>query len=275
MGHENDNSLAGRGFATPALHLATLTILAAVFWGCSSSKALTDPETAEATASSAHTSAALGSIALEACLNQVDPSHFAPLSAPPSVSATGDANGGTVTVDFGTGTKVNNATVSGTVIGTYSVSGSSVSVTVTFSGVTAQTAAAGPIAVTGSLTLTATLNGSSNVSGTLTGSVTTTAGSNTTTVTPNLTYSVDGTPTTGDIDLNGTIGLDSSVYGDWTATLNAINATISQTSRDINSGTLVLDRSSFPSITVTMQFSAANTGTLDVSPSGYTRSFTL
>jgi hypothetical protein len=257
-----------------------ILLLAAVMttsWsGCSTDiTKLLDSDAAEATASSAHLTTALGSIIRQASLNQIDPTHFGALSSPPSVSATGNPSAGTVTIDFGVGTMVNNATVAGTAVGTYSVTGNSVSVTVSFSGLTAQTSAAGSMTVGGSLTVTATLNGSSNITGGLNGSVTTSVAGFDTTVTPNLTYSIDGTPSTGDFDVDGTIGLDSSVYGDWTATLTAINATISQASRDINSGTLEMDRSSFPSVTVTMQFTGTNTGTLDVSPSGFTKSFTL
>ena len=131
------------------------------------------------------------------------------------------------------------------------------------------------MAVTGSLTVTATLNGSSNISGAFTGSVTTTAGANSTTVTPNLTYDLDGTPSTGDIELAGTMDVDSSVYGDWTATLTALEATISQSTRTINSGTLAMQYNSALSFTVTMQFTTANAGDLDVSPSGYSKAFTL
>lgn len=257
------------------LTLLLATVMTTTWAGCSDISKITDPEVAEATASSAHTTAALGSMVLQASLNQIDAAHFAALNGPPSVVATGNATLGTVTLDFGTGTTVNNATVSGSVVGNYTVSGNSVTVNVTFSGVTAETGSAGSMAVTGSLTVTATLNGSSNISGTLTGSVTTDAAGNTTTVTPNLTYNIDGTPTTGDINLAGTIGLDSSVYGDWTATLTAINATLSQASRDINSGTLELERNSFPSITATMLFTGLNTGTLDISPGGFQKSFTL
>lgn len=262
---------------TLALLLAAVltAVLPAVLGACSDASKLTDPEIAEATASSAHTTWTLGSMALQASLNQIDSGNFAALSGPPSVGATGNSTAGTVTLDFGTGTTVNNATVAGTVVGTYSVTGNAVTVTVTFSGVTAQTNAAGSMAITGSLTVTATLNGSSNISGTLTGSVTTDVAGNTTTVTPNLTYDIDGTPTTGDIDLAGTIDLDSSLYGDWEATLTAINATVSQTSRNINSGTLELDRSSFPSVTATLQFTGTNQGTLDISPGGFSKDFTL
>ncbi|MHC4814284.1 MAG: hypothetical protein ACYTGO_18040 [Planctomycetota bacterium] len=251
-------------------------LLAGFLWsGCSDASKLTDADTAEATASSAHTTAALGSMALEASLNQIDPTNFAPLSGPPSVNAVGNATSGTVTIDFGTGTQVNNATVSGTMIGTYSVSGNSVTVTVTFSSLTANTSAGGDATFDGSLTLAATLNGTSNIAGTLTGSVTASNGGDTTTVTPNLTYAIDGTPTTGDITLAGTVGLDSSVYGDWTATLTAITATVSQTDRVINSGTLAMARTSFPPITATMVFTGQNSGTLDVSPGGFSKNFTL
>jgi len=272
MSHQHNTTGIGRGLRVATMLLATF--MTTTWSACSDVSRLTDPEAAEATASSAHTTAALGSVVLEAALNQIDAANFAPLNGPPSVVATGNATAGTVTLDFGTGTAVNNATIAGTAVGTYSVSGNSVTVTVTFSGMTAQTSSAGSMAVTGSMTLTATLNGSSNISGAMTGTVTTTVGSDTNAVTPNLTYSIDGTPTTGDITLAGTIGLDSSVYGDWTATLTAINATVSQTSRDINSGTLELDRSSFP-ITATMLFTGANTGTLDISPGGFQKDFTL
>lgn len=273
MSHQNNTARTARGLGIATMLLAT--VMTTTWSGCSKISRLTDADNAEATASSTHTTAALGSLALEATLNQIDPTNFAPLSGPPAVTAVGDATSGTVTIDFGTGTEVNNATVSGTVVGTYSVSGNSVTVTVTFSSLTANTSKAGSMAIDGSLTLTATLNGTSNISGAFTGSVTATVGGETTTVTPNLTYNIDGTPTSGDIDLAGTMGIDSSVYGDWTATLSAITATVSQSTRSINSGTLELDRSSFPPITVTMQFTGANSGTLEVSPTGYSKDFTL
>ena len=118
----------------PSLRIAGLLLAGIITAACSdlSSKlaALTDPETAEATASSAPITASLGSMALEASLNRIDAGDFAALSGPPSVVATGNPTSGTVTLDFGTGTEVNNATVSGTVVGTYTVSGgTSVSVT--------------------------------------------------------------------------------------------------------------------------------------------------
>ena len=94
-------------------------------------------------------------------------------------------------------------------------------------------------------------------------------------VTPNLTYAIDGTPGTGNIILGGTVGLDSSLYGDWTATLTALDATISQTTRAITAGTLALAKTLIIPITVTMTFTGANAGDLSVSPSGFTKSFTL
>ncbi len=226
-------------------------------------------------ASSAHTTTALGAIALQACLNEIDPGHFAPLSTPPGVIATGDASGGTVTIDFGTGTRVNNATVSGAVVANYGVSGDSVTITVTFSGLAARTTPAGSMGITGSLTVTATLNDTSSISGALSGAVTTTASSNITVLTPNLAFAIDGTPITGDVGIDGTMGADSSAHGSWTATLTGIHATVSQSSRDIRSGTLAMQHDEYLSYTVTMQFTAPNTGTLDVSPSGATKIFTL
>ena len=261
----------------PSLRIAGLLLAGSITAACSSSLSkLTDPVQAEATASSAQITAALGSMALEASLNQIDSSNFAPLSGPPSVVATGDPTSGTVTLDFGTGTEVNNATMSGTVVGTYTVSGGTdVSVTVTFSDLTANTSAGGNAGITGSLTLTATLNGTSNISGAFTGSLTAAVNGETATVTPNLTYSLDGTPSTGDITLAGTMGLDSSLYGDWDATLTALTATISQSNRAINSGTLELERSGLLPITATMVFTGENSGTLDISPGGFEKEFTL
>ncbi len=243
--------------------------------GCGDSSTiagLLDANNAESTASAAQTTAALSSIALQASLNQIDSTHFAPLDGPPGVTP----GIGTVTVDFGAGTMANNATVSGTMLGTYTVTGGTeVSITVTFSGLTANTSAGGAAAIDGSLTLTGTLNGSSNITGTLAGTVTATTSGNTTTVTPNLTYAIDGTPTTGDITLDGTVGLDSSIYGDWTATLTTVNGTVSQSTREITSGVVDLDRSGFPPVTATMTFTGANSGTLVVTPSGFTRNFDL
>jgi len=247
--------------------------------GCTSSivpAGALDARQAEATVSTVQTTAALGSLALEASLYQIDPTNFAPLSSPPDVNATGDATSGTVTVDFGTGTAVNNATVAGTMLASYSVSGgTTVSITVTFSGLTTSTSAAGTATIGGSLTVSATLNGSSNVSGAISGSVTANTMQSMTTVTPSLTYSIDGTPTTGGITVDGSVGVDSSLYGQWTANLTAIQATISQASRVISSGVAALQRNSFPNVTVTMTFTGSNTGSLEVNPSGYTKSFML
>ncbi len=247
--------------------------------GCSDSSTiagLLDANNAESTASAGQTTAALSSMALEASLFQIEPANFAPLSGPPGVTPTGDPTSGTVTVDFGAGTVVNNATVSGTMVATYLVTGgTSVSITVTFSGLTANTSAGGAATIAGSLTLTGTLTGNSNITGTFAGSVTATTSGNTTTVTPNLTYAINGAPTTGDITLDGTVGLDSSIYGDWIATLTAINGTVSQSTREITSGIVALDRSGFLPVTATMTFTGANSGTLVVSPSGFTRNFDL
>ena len=63
--------------------------------------------------------------------------------------------------------------------------------------------------------------------------------------------------------------------GDWVATLTALTATVSQSTRAINSGTLELDRSTFPAITATMTFTGQNTGTLEISPGGFQKTFTL
>jgi hypothetical protein len=237
---------------------------------------LLDAQQAEATVSTVHTSAALGSMALQASLNQIDPTNFAPLSSPPLVNGTGDATSGTVNIDFGTGTMVNNATVAGEMVASYTVTGgTSVSITVTFSNLTTMTSAAGTATIGGSLTLSGTLNSSSNITGTISGSLTAMASGNSTTVTPTLTYAIDGTPSTGDITVDGTVGIDSSLYGEWTATLTAIHALISQATRVIDTGTAALERSGFPSVTVTMMFTGANAGSLEVDPSGYTKNFTL
>ena len=255
------------------------SLLAILCFGCNSSSevaGLLDASQAESTASAAHTNAALSALALEAALFEIDAVNFAPLTAPPTVSATGTPIFGTVTIDFGAGTDVNNATVAGTVIAAYTVTGNSVSINVTPSGLTTNTQSGGTMTLTGSMTVTATLNGTpTNIAGAITGTMTATSVSDTVTITPNLTYVLDGTPTTGDITLDGTIGIDSSRYGDWTATLTAINATVSQATRAINSGTLVMDRNFILPITATLVFTGSNIGTIDVNPSGYTRSFSL
>jgi hypothetical protein len=271
------NDQGQRGWRGTGIAGALLVIVCS---GCDASltnlSALLDADQAEATASSAQTTAALGSLALEATLNQIDPANFAGLSGPPVVNATGDATSGTVTVDIAAGTEINNASVSGSVIATYLVTGgTSVSITVSFPSLTANTSAGGAMTIDGSLTLTATLNGTSNIAGSLTGSATTTVDGQTTTVTPDLTFAIDGTPTTGNISLGGDIGIDSSLYGDWTATLTSLTGTISQATRVISEGAIGLARNSFPPVSVTMLFTAANSGTLEVSPFGFVRLFTL
>ncbi len=254
------------------------SLLAILCFGCNSSSeiaGLLDASQAESTASAAHTNAAVSSLALEAALFQIDAANFAPLTGPPTVSATGTPTVGTVTIDFGAGSDVNNATVAGTVTAAYTVTGNSVSITVTPSGLTTNTQSGGTMTLTGATTVTATLNGTSNIAGAITGTMIATSVSDTVTITPNLTYAIDGTPTTGDITLDGTIGILSTRYGDWTATLTAINGTISQATRAINSGTLVMDRNFILPITATLVFTGSNVGTIDVNPSGYTRSFSL
>ena len=83
-----------------------------------------------------------------------------------------------------------------------------------------------------------------------------------------------------------TVGLDRSRLADLEEAILAIQAMLSggagryrghelKMSWGINSGTLEMDRSTFPAITATMTFTGQNTGTLEISPGGFQKNFTL
>ncbi|RMG18188.1 MAG: hypothetical protein D6731_02700 [Planctomycetota bacterium] len=264
-------------FAVASL-FAAASLFVAGCGGDSGDVFVSDGDQGQAVAANTQATGALTSLAVEASLNQADAANFTALQTPPQVTATGSATNGTVSLDFGTGTVVNNATVEGVLTADFTASGASGSisatVTVTFSNLRVQTARGGDATLNGQVTVSVTTTGST-ATGSITGSVTAVSNLDTVTVTPSLTYTINGSPTGGTVQLGGTVGIDSQRYGDWTATFTNLLASITATARDITQGSLALTRNSSPSVTVTLTFTAPNQGTLTVTPSGVSTSFTL
>jgi hypothetical protein len=232
----------------------------------------TDSGQAQVALSSAQTTNSAAALALGATLSFMNTGSFVGLQNPPAVTATGDPNTvGTVTVDFGTGTVVNNAIISGQIVSTFTRSGNDATITTVFNGFETTTTAHGTATTVGTLTTTTTMAGTV-ATGTITGSVTTTQSGDATTVTPNLTYSYDGTA--GTIVLNGTSAIVSSSVGSWTATLTNVAASVTAATREITSGSVRLDRSGIP-ISLNFVITGPNTGTVTITPGGITQSFTL
>lgn len=258
---------------------ASLVLLAGfVFGGCAggSGTSLSNLEKSEATTASAQSSTALGSLALEASLNQIDPT-YAPLTGPPTVTpgVGNTATSGTVNLDFGSGTVVNNATVSGQIDAAYTVSANAATVTVTYTNVSVDTAAAGVVVLSGSLTITvADVTLAPSATGTITGTLTAASTDDVTTITPDLTYSVSGTAPTS-IVVDGTMGLQSTAYGDWDGTFTGVTGSISPLTREITAGSINLASTSIPGLGADFVFTGANTGTVTIAPTGISTAFTL
>jgi hypothetical protein len=222
----------------------------------------------------ASTTMAASTLALQAALNQIDPTNFQALQGPPATSATGNTTAGTVTLDFGAGTTINNSTFSGMFTSAYTAAGNSVSVSLNLTGLSIQTNSTGTAAATGILVVGATLNATSNITGTVTGTAALTNATDTITVTPNLTLALDGQ--TAASTLNGTSGIVHDTLGTWNATITNIVATQLMTAtRTINSGAVSLVRQTAPSLTVDFNFTGANMGILSIPALGLTVSFTL
>lgn len=248
--------------------------------GCGSSSHSGASASSDAQGENVNTTAmpttSLAELALGASLAQIDPANFPALQTPPTVTATGTPASGTATIDFGSGTTVNDGTISGTldVTWTSSVSGQTTTATITASPSNMTVTDRGQTAtITGTLTIGATITGTT-ATGTITGPLTVTSPSyGTSVIAANLTYSLDGA--TGVITLGGDMDISNTIYGDWTATFSAVTATVTQTGRDVTSGTIELVRNTFPSVTVTLLFTAPNAGTLTLSPVALTRPFAL
>jgi hypothetical protein len=263
------------------LKIPTLVIALSLFASaCSESSSsstnagVPDQDQAQVIVASTQTVPAAAQLTLGATLNQIDPTNFPPLQSPPTAMVTGNASAGTVNLDFGAGTTVNNATFAGTLQSTYTVTGNDVSITVDLTGLTIITTSAGSVDAAGTLTIVATLNGTAMITSTITGTVTLTNPTQTVTVTPNLTVTLDGQ--TSLATANGTSGIDHNMLGVWTANFNNIVASQALSAmRSINSGVLSLTRQTAPSLTAEFTFTGANSGDLVVSPLGLTISFVL
>jgi hypothetical protein len=263
--------------ALPALALTFLG-LAAAGCGGSSSKGLTgnfDADNGLAVHATVVAAEATSELALQAALARMDPA-WQPVAGPTG-STSGTATNGQVTLDFGSafssGTDVDGATLRGSLTATYARSGSSATVSVSFSSLTITTNQLGQADVTGGLTMTVTFNGTT-ANGTITGAVTTSSPSEQATVTPNVTYSLPG-GATATVVQNGTLGYTGSARGSWTVALGNLTAQANPAPRTINSGSVTLARTSGSAVTVSLVFAGPNQGTVTTSPDSTSKSFKL
>jgi hypothetical protein len=251
----------------------------AVAAGCSSKNGGLFLDAGELGVSSAMPSVvglALSEVALRSSLTQMGalPPGQAFLS-PPSVSTNGSATSGTLVFDFGSsvgnGTEVDEVDLRGLMQATYARSGSSATISLAFSGLTADADLQPRADVTGTLTIACTIGAS--YSGTITGALTLTSGGDVSTVSFNLSF----TSSTGAVLVtNGTTTLASSARGAWTASFLNVSATMDPPHlRSIDSGTIIMTATSGTTLSVTLQFTGPSQGVTTVSPGNDVAGFKL
>lgn len=250
--------------------------------GCSSGSSsggtttTTDAAAAEeTTGTTVQAATAPATVGIEAALAAID-SSFPALGAPPTVTVTGTSTDGTVTVDFGTATVVNNATVGGSVAVSYVRSGNGATLGLTFSGLEVTTSANGSVTVSGDLTSSVTLGGSGTASGTLKGTMTvSTSSSNGQTDSVTSTLDLTWSASAGTLVVSGRITSNGTRNGSWTLDLASLTLAVAAPPRSITAGTITLMRQLGVPVTVTIAFTGTNTGTITTNPPGTTTTFSL
>jgi len=251
--------------------------------GCSSGSSSSGGAPAESdaaaaqgtTGSSVQAATTPATVALQATLAAID-SAFPALGAPPTVTRTGTAMSGTVTVDFGGGTVVNAATVSGAVSVTYDRAGNSATFSLSFVDVLVTTSANGALAVDGSLTSSVTLGGAGTASGTLDGSLSVAStGASGQSDAVSVTFDLSWTASGGALVLSGRTTSSGTRHGSWTIDLASLTFALAAPPRAISAGTISLLRQAGAPVTVTIVFTGPNTGTITTTPPGTTTAFSL
>lgn len=260
--------------------LAPALLLPLLFLGCgdSSSSGGGGTTTSDSTQGEEVTSAAVqagagtASLALQAALAQLTSAVPAP-QTPPSLSVTGDASSGSATLDFGAGTTIYNATVSGAITSSWTRSGDSATVTLGFSSLSVTNAQNGTLLLSGDLSASVDLSGA-NPTGRLSGSLAlSTSPTNGTSDSVSASFDVGYSLANTTLVLDSDVTLSSSRNGSWTLAMTSL--TLDTSARAITSGTLTCTRTTGPSVTVTFAFTSANAGTLTVTPPGTSQPFSL
>lgn len=218
-----------------------------------------------------------GELALQESLARMDPT-FSLVNPRPNVSHSGNTTSGGITLDFGalntSGTAYNGARYRGQLDATYVRSGSSATVNIDFTSLTAESDYLGTSDVDGTLTYSVSI-GTGSATGSITGDVAVDSSSELTDFEPqNLTFTL--TESTDRMVHNGTSEVLSTLRGDWNLSFSNLGATLDPVSaRAITSGSVALTRTTGSSLSVTLLFTGANRGTLTISPGSTTRSFDL
>jgi hypothetical protein len=219
-----------------------------------------------------------GQMALAESLYRMDPS-FSPVAPRPNVSHAGDTTSGGLTLDFGgtntSGTTINGVRYRGELDATYVRSGSSATVNIDFTSLTAETDYLPFSGVGGTLTYSVTI-GSGTATGSITGDVAVDSSTQLNDFEPqNLTFTL--TNATDHMVHSGTSEVATTARGDWNLSFGNLGATLDPVSaRSITSGSAAITRTTGSSLSVTLLFTGgSNSGTLTISPGSETRSFDL
>lgn len=214
------------------------------------------------------------SLALQGALALMDPS-FPPVGGGPTVRGSGTATSGQVDVDFGSlysgGVEVSGVVLRGLAQGTFTRSGQTATVTVTFPTLTGSNDALGASTISGTIAFALTL-GTGTATGSMTGQASVVCGE-AITYTPNAQASVTVSAGAATFALGGTARSLHSNRGDWTVAFGNLQAALTPT-RFVSAGSVQLTRTSpSPAVTVTLVFTAPDRGT--VTANGSTSDFDL
>jgi hypothetical protein len=218
---------------------------------------------------------AIAEVALQATLSLTLPGTFDPPIGP-TLTASGTPTSGTVLVDFGSGSILNQLTLNGAVMVSWDQTGPNAwTVTVTFTRFGTDSLIGGSSSLDGALTLAVSVTGSVATTG-LSGSVTRVtssllSGTSTLTIAPNLVYTIDRAAAATVLDGSLTVTTDSGTVGGWTASARSL--TFADDS--VQSGELELERDSFPRVEVLFEFTAPDEGEWTLTPPGVSGTFSL
>lgn len=218
---------------------------------------------------------AAGDLALLASLAVMDAPNHA-IGPRPNVTVSGTSTSGQVRLEFGstsdTGNEVAEVDLRERVDATFTRSGASGTVNVSFPTLFARTDHLGTVDVTGSMVYTCNFSGTT-CTGTIVVDVTTSNSFDISTVSGTINYTITG----GVIrHTSGTLSTDSTDRGDWTSSLSNVDLDLSTPAfRFIDSGTIGLTRTTGSALGVSLLFTSPNRGTLTITPGSTTRSFDL